>query len=113
MADADGKRAQILSTVERLAEWVFTQHLDLLAQAEAQLRALRHRIGRVERLRAAKQRLGAEPSDDERFAVVTGLLDEIARLDEQLILERHCCGEMQKTVSEMHQRLEGLRDLPG
>ena len=101
----------MLRAFEYQAELLFVHHLDLLAQIEAQLRAVQHTMRGIEHLRGAKVRVGAELSNGERHTVLGELSREVAALDAQLLIERECCGEMQQTITHMEQRLRDMKDV--
>ena len=111
MADMDPARAPILKAFEDQAEVLFAHHLDLLAQIEAQLRAVHHTMRRIERLRGPKLRVGVELSNGERRTALGGLSQEITHLDAQLALERQCCAHMQETINQMQERLHHLKQV--
>jgi hypothetical protein len=108
---ADNSRAAGLHDLEQDAELLVLEQLDLLAQVEAQLRAVQHTMRCIEKLRAAKFRPGqAELSHGQRADVLVGLSEELRVLDEHLDLQHQCGSEMQKTVERMQQRLKVLRE---
>ena len=111
MAHKDDRRASMIRAFEDGAELLVAHHLDLLAQIEAQLRAVHHTMRRIERLRGAKMRVGAELSNGERRTVLGGLTEEIAALDAQLDEEHQCCVQMQDTIDAMQQRLRDLKQV--
>jgi hypothetical protein len=111
MADHDEKRAPILRAFEREAELLVAHQLDLLAQIEAQLRAVHHTMRRIERLRGDKLRVGTELSNGERRTLLSGLSEELAALETQLTIEHQCCGDMQATINHMQQRLRDLKEI--
>jgi hypothetical protein len=107
----DKSRAAGLHALEQDAELLVLEQLDLLAQVEAQLRAVHHTMRRIETLRAAKFREGEpELSNGQRGEVLVGLLEELLALDEHLDIQYQCSREMQKTVERMQQRLKALRE---
>src|SRR5438445_4847567 len=105
----DHERAVIIHAFEREADLLAVHQLDLLAQIEAQLRAVHHTMRRIERLRGAKRRVGVELSNGERSTTLGGLSREIDALDKQLEEEHQCCASMQETIKHMHQRLADLK----
>jgi chromosome segregation ATPase len=109
MADADETRAASLRLFEAEAELLVAHQLDLLAQIEAQLRAVHHTMRRIERLRPAKLRVGAELSNGQRQTALVGLSSEVTELDKQLSEERDCCEFMQTTIKQMQARLVDLK----
>jgi len=109
MAPAGDTRASILHALERDAELLVVHQLDLVAQIEAQLRAVHHAMRRIERLRSARLRVGAELSNGGREAMLTGLSAEVAELDKHLSEEHQCCRVMQETITHMQERLAALK----
>ena len=108
---ADNSRAAGLHDLEQDAELLVLEQLDLLAQVEAQLRAVHHTMRRIEKLRAAKFRRGqVELSNGQRADVLGGLSEELCALDEHLDQQHQCGKEMQTTVERMQQRLKALRE---
>jgi uncharacterized coiled-coil protein SlyX len=96
--------------LEEMAEWLVAEQLDLLAQVEAQLRAVHHTMRRVEKLRNAKhRRTGPQLSEDQRRAVLAGLAQELAELDAQVTTQGTCCHAMLVTVAKMQQRMAEIR----
>jgi hypothetical protein len=102
-------RAEQKQELEALAEWLALEQLDLLAQVEAQLRAVHHTMRGIEKLRGAKKRIGPELSNGERGSVLQGLADEMAHLDEQLTTQAGCCHAMLATVMKMQKRVEAMK----
>src|SRR5215218_6683966 len=111
MTEPNSQRTPMLGTFEYQAELLFAHHLDLLAQIEAQLRAVQHTMRGIERLRGAQVRVGAELSSGERHTVLGELSREVAVLDAQLLVERECCGQMQDTITHMEQRLGDMKEM--
>jgi hypothetical protein len=109
MAGADATRALELRAFDAEAELLVVHQLDLLAQIEAQLRAVHHTVRRIEPLRSAKQRVGSELSNGQRQTVLVRLSAELAVLDKQLWEEHECCGLMQDTIKQMQKRLADLK----
>jgi len=109
MAGVDRTREPIIRAFEQKAELLVVHHLDLLAQIEAQLRAVHHTMRRIESLRGAKLRVGAELSNGQRRTALGGLSVEVSALDKQLVEEHACCILMQKTIKQMQQRLDDLK----
>jgi len=95
--------------VEDLAEWLAADQLDLLAQVEAQLRAVHHTMRRIEQLRAPRSRATPTLSEKERGSVIRGLSDEITKLNDHLVTQAECCHNMLRTIGQMQQRLTGLQ----
>jgi hypothetical protein len=109
MSGESSTRASIIRTFEREAEMLVVHQLDLLAQIEAQLRAVHHTMRRIERLRGGKRHVGPELSNGERATTLAGLSGELEDLDQHLLIEHECCGLMQETIKEMQARLAGLK----
>lgn len=109
MAD-DGRRA-LINDFEDDAEVLFLQHVDLLSQLEAQLRAVHHTIRSIERLRGGSRRVGPELVDGERETILVGVAKEVDALDSHIGVEQHCCHEMQTTIVEMQTRVKTLERL--
>jgi hypothetical protein len=108
MAEAK-TRASIIRAFETAAEMLVVSQLDLLAQIEAQLRAVHHTMRRIERLRGAKLRIGSQVSDRQRETALKVLSDEVAHLEKQFVEERECCWHMQDTIRQMQEHLAGLQ----
>jgi hypothetical protein len=113
MTDPETTRAATIQTLEKEAELLVVHQLDLLAQIEAQLRAVHHAMRRIERLRNAKLRVGVELSNGQRRTTLTELSSDIAELDKQLTEEHDCCRLMQATIKKMQQRLSALKHTAG
>ena len=109
MAD-DGRRS-LINEFEDDAEVLFLQHLDLLSQLEAQLRAVHHTLRNIERLRGGSRRVGPELVNGERENILMGLAKEVDALDSHIGVEQHCCREMQTTIVEMQERVKALKGL--
>jgi hypothetical protein len=87
------------------AEFLVLEQLDLLAQVEAQLRAVHHTMRRIEKLRNPKHRVGPALSDGVRGDTLAGLSAELEALDSHLATQHSCCHEMLNTVERMRNRL--------
>jgi hypothetical protein len=109
MTDRDENRAPIIRAFEQEAELLVVHQLDLLAQIEAQLRAVHHTMRRIERLRGVRQRVGTELSNGQRHTTLGGLSEDIVALDQQLMEEHQCCSLMQETIKHMQERLVELK----
>ena len=95
---------------EGLAEWLVAQQLDLLAQLEAQLRAVHHAMRRISTLRSKEHRRDThEPTDRERKRALNGLAGEVEGLDEHVNAQAECCQAMLQTVAKMQQRLSEMK----
>ena len=110
--DDDKRKSEILD-FEDDAEVLFVQHLDLLAQLEAQLRAVHHTMRRIERLRGGSRHVGPELTNGERESILLGLAQEIDELDRHVAIEHDCCRAMHTTIGEMQQRVATLKRLAG
>ena len=105
----DDTRAARLSALDRDAELLAVEQLDLLAQVEAQVRAVNHTMRRIEKLRETKYRVGPELSNGQRQEMLQELRDELRSLDTHLGLQHVCGREMQTTVERMQRRVSELR----
>jgi hypothetical protein len=101
----------IILDFESDAEVLFVQHLDLLAQLEAQLRAVHHTMRRIERLRGGSRRVGPELANGERETILTGLAKEVDELDRHVAVEHKCCLDLHATINEMQKRVATLKRL--
>jgi hypothetical protein len=106
----DGRKEVILD-FEADAELLFVQHLDLLAQLEAQLRAVHHTMRRIERLRGGSRRVGPELANGERETILSGLAKEVDELDHHIAVEHTCCLDLHTTIVDMQQRVGTLKRL--
>src|SRR5258707_15843173 len=107
----DNERESEIVDFEGDAEVLFVQHLDLLAQLEAQLRAVHHTLRRIGRLRGGSLRVGPELANGERESILLGLAKEIEELDRHVAIEHDCCRAMHTTIGEMQQRVATLKRL--
>ena len=96
-------------TFDDEAEVLVAHQLDLLAQLEAQLRAVHHTMRCIAQLRSAKFRIGPALTDRQRARLLEGLSVEVGELDRQLNIERECCVYMQQTITQMQVRTANLR----
>ncbi|MDQ3349616.1 MAG: hypothetical protein M3545_16845 [Acidobacteriota bacterium] len=96
--------ASVKRILEEMAERLALEQIDLLAQVEAQVRSVRHTMRRIEKLRAARHRVGPELSGSERGTVLRALSGEVKELDEQLNTQASCCQAMATTVEKMQAR---------
>jgi hypothetical protein len=108
---ADNERKSVIVDFEDDAEVLFVQHLDLLAQLEAQLRAVHHTMRRIERLRGGSRRVGPELANGERESILLGLAKEIDELDRHVAIEHDCCRAMHTTIGEMQHCVATLKRL--
>jgi hypothetical protein len=102
-------RGTSLQTLEHEAEILVLFQLDLLAQVEAQLRAVHHTMRRIEKLRAGKSRVGPELSDGQRRDTLDGLRLELEALDAHLLSQHQCCLDMHGIVEKMQAVLGGIK----
>jgi hypothetical protein len=108
---ADDARKSVILDFEDDAEVLFLQHLDLLAQLEAQLRAVHHTMRGIERLRGGTRRVGPELINSEREAILLGLATEIDELDRYVAIEHDCCRAMHSTIAVLQERVATLKRL--
>lgn len=109
MAEHDMARAAGIKAFEAEAEKIVVHQLDLVAQLEAQLRAVHHTMRAIEKMRAARHRVGRELSNGERVTTLTTLGGEIQAIDEELRVQHQSCLDMQRSIREMQARLTALR----
>jgi hypothetical protein len=107
----DEKRKDTVLDFEADAEVLFAQHLDLLAQMEAELRAVHHTMRHIERLRGPRFRVGPELLNGEREIILTEVSRELQELDRQISVEHDCCGQMHTTIADMKERVAILKRL--
>ena len=105
----DANRAAMLAAFEREAEVLAVHQLDLLAQLEAQLRAVQHTMRCIEKLRATKHRVGPELTDAARTETLMMLASELETIDNELQVQHQSCDDMQRTIRDMQARLKPLR----
>lgn len=104
MAD-DPTKGPPVTAFEMDAEFLVLDQLDLLAQVEAQLRAVHHTMRHIEKLRGGKHRVGPELPDGLRQDTLHGLTAELEALDAHLATQHECSRHMLTTVERMRQRL--------
>src|SRR6186997_2553448 len=104
-------RDKVISDFEADAEVLFVQYLDLLAQLEAQLRAVHHTMRGIERLRGGSRRVGPELSNGERETILAELTQEVGEVDRHVGLEHECCRSMHTTIADMRERVATLKQL--
>jgi hypothetical protein len=109
MAEDDMARAAGIKAFEVEAEKIVVHQLDLVAQLEAQLRAVHHTMRAIEKMRTARYRVGRELSNGERSTTLTTLAGEIQAIDEELHVQHQSCLDMQRSIREMQARLTALR----
>ena len=105
----DRRRFEQLRLFEADAEMLVVLQLDLLAQVEAQLRAIHQTMRRIERLRGPEFRVGPQLTDSQRGVTLSGLSDEVEAIDAQLTEEHECCSQMQVSLGKMHACLASLK----
>jgi hypothetical protein len=110
MVEHDPVRAAGIKAFEVEAEKIVVHQLDLLAQLEAQLRAVHHAMRAIEKLRSARYRVGPELSDGERGGTLTSLTDEIKAIDAELKVQHQSCLAMQRSIRHMRGVLTTLRN---
>lgn len=109
MVEHDSVRAAGIKAFEADAEKIVVHQLDLVAQLEAQLRAVHHTMRAIEKMRAARYRVGRELRNGERGTTLTTLAGEIQAIDEELRVQHQSCLDMQRSICEMQARLTELR----
>lgn len=105
----EAERAAMLRAFEGEAEVLAVHQLDLLAQLEAQLRAVQHTMRCIEKLRSTKHRVGPELTDAGRTETLKSLASELEAIDNELHVQHQSCEDMQRTIREMQARLALLR----
>jgi chaperonin cofactor prefoldin len=105
----DSTRAAVLRAFEGEAEILAVHQLDLLAQLEAQLRAVQHTMRCIEKLRATRHRVGPELTDVGRGETLKVLASELEAIDNELRVQHQSCEDMQRTIGDMQARLKPLR----
>lgn len=105
----DTNRSALLRAFEGEAEVLAVQQIDLLAQLEAQLRAVQHTMRCIEKLRATKDRVGPELTDAGRTDTLKMLASEMEAIDNELQVQHQSCEDMQLTIRDMQARLARLR----
>jgi hypothetical protein len=108
MSKPDQDRVTAITAVETEAEVLIVHQLDLLAQLEAQLRAVHHTMRCIEKLRSAKHRVGPELTNGQRIETLTMLASELASVDQELQTQHRSCDDMQRSIREMQARLSAL-----
>ena len=109
MVEHDPRRAAGIKAFEAEAEKIVVHQLDLVAQLEAQLRAVHHTMRAIEKIRAARYRVGRELSNGERATTLTTLTVEVQAIDEELRVQHQSCLDMQRSIREMQALLTRLR----
>jgi hypothetical protein len=96
--------------LETEAEMLAVCQLDLLAQVEAQVRAVHHLMRRLGQLRARRPgQRHVEMTNGERSEVMVGLSDELTAIEAQMGVQQECCDDMQETIARMRERLPVLK----
>ena len=96
--------------LETEAEILAVCQLDLLAQVEAQVRAVHHLMRRLGQLRARRPGQGhAAMTNGERSEVMVGLSDELTAIEVQMSVQQECCDDMQETIARMRERLPVIK----
>lgn len=111
MAEPKTDRATVVRAFETEAESLVTYQLDLLAQLEAQIRAVHHSMRCIERLRSESHRRGPELSNGERAETLTTLAAEVTAIDSELHTQHQSCLDMLGAIRRMQSRLATLRKL--
>jgi uncharacterized coiled-coil DUF342 family protein len=97
-------------TLDSEAEVLAVCQLDLLAQIEAQLRAVHHLMRRIDRLRSPKTGQPTEPmSNGQRSETLRELSGELEAIEQQVDVQLECCEEMRAIIGKMIQRLPALK----
>jgi ATP-dependent Lon protease len=109
MVEDDAIRAAGIKAFEAEAEKIVVHQLDLVAQLEAQLRAVHRTMRAIEKMRTARYRVGRELSNGQRGTTLTMLAAEIQAIDEELGVQHQSCLDMQRSIREMQARLTDLR----
>jgi hypothetical protein len=96
--------------LENEAEMLVVYQLDLLAQVEAQVRAVHHLMRRLNQLRTRNPgQAGVALSNGERSDTMAGLAGEMEAIEKQLSVQQNCCDDMQTTIARMQERLPVLK----
>jgi hypothetical protein len=101
----------VIRDFEREAEVLVVHHLDLLAQMEAQLRAVHKTMRRIHGMRAKEFRGGPELTNGQRAATLSDLSGALAGIDHNLQEEHECCEDVQQTIKKMQAHLTRLKQL--
>ena len=102
-------RDRLLAVLEQQAEVLATYQIDLLAELERQIRAVHHTMRHIERLRAARLRVGPELTNGQRTETLVSLAGEISALDAQVETQHECCRDMSTLIRKMQQGTRALR----
>ena len=109
MTERNPDRDASISAFESEAEVLVVHQLDLLAQLEAQLRAVHRTMRCIEKLRGGQYRVGRELTNGERSETLTTLASELAAIDQELHVQHQSCEDMQRSIREMQARLSAFR----
>lgn len=97
--------------LEGEAEVLAAHQLDLVAQIEAQLRAVRSLMVRINRLRPHQPGELKIPLPDGHHApTLEGLRGELAAIEQQLGTQQESCTAMHATIARMQRHLPALKD---
>ena len=99
----------VLAALEQQAEVLATYQIDLLAELERQIRAVHHTMRHIEKLRAAKVRVGPALTNGQRTDTLESLADEMIALDSQVATQHQCCADMLTLITKMRRRTATLR----
>lgn len=102
-------RVRVLAALEQQAEVLATYQIDLLAELERQIRAVHHTMRHIEKLRAAKVRVGPALTNGQRTDTLESLADEMIALDSQVATQHQCCADMLTLITKMQRRTATLR----
>jgi prefoldin subunit 5 len=111
MKSGDDPRKEQLRAFEEDAEVLVAYQLDMLAHLERQVRATRHLMLQIEKLRTANKRVGPELSNGQRGDALAHLEAELDGIDEQLESQRQLCLDLHGALTEMQTKLQALRQL--
>ena len=113
MASKRPDRASTIKGFEEEAEVLAVHQIDLLAQLEAQLRAVRQTMLSIAKLRSQKFRVGPDLTNGQRMETLKTLSGELAAIDRELTVQHQSCDDMQRSIREMQARLASLRSVGG
>jgi len=105
----DAFRDSQVREFEEEAELLVVYQLDLIAQIESALRAVRQTMRGIEKLRNVNSRVGRELSNSESKDVLESLMQELGALDDQLLEQHQSTGEMQSIIEKMQTRLVAMK----
>src|SRR3954452_14586232 len=84
MAEGTRTGAELAAALDNDAEVLALHQLDLLAQLEAQIRAVHHTMRCIETVRSPRFRVGPELTPAERSEALTRLSNELNSIDGEL-----------------------------